>query len=1111
MISLLEDYLADVDNKSAVSCVRSILKYPLDKSELDFCLTEEDEKLLYDKYFYRIILHVFEKVKQSPNSEILHLAGYITQYSKADVWLECMCALVGQLDASGKDLVVKELERFFSELDRVSDFINACLHNVDVHSECAPAFMESRVRLLCNIPALVSNLKHGGCSYFTDDSSFVIKVLSAFERVAEISERSCQFIGLAVSCLCMTGYTEHVSDFIIKQSIGNTIHLWSKFLKYVNAKALEITLSPLAKKCPTSSMYYALISELLETSTGFDAYMRLCRRLFYIRQFRTGNTIRNIFSSFCLAVKKRESQEKSIQLIEQVDENLGLPALSVWSDVSSIQSASLERRIYISQIFISWFVDFRNVLSSQFTIRDDDLLPDVLSGISNHLASPRIEIRTLGMVIGEWIVTLLKWDTGSEDQKLKFDYVELEFLKQIRPYFVSLDENHGVESNLQATIPTETISGSDSHEDTVASRDHESNGEDSTVNQTVHELDSDDDPDSDNDSLKPLPSTQCSSYSDKTPHYLRECLDGMLLTKVEDSKNFRSQQWKSIHHFCKYLIISIILIHLKYLIIKKIIHSSSPTYHHPDLAAPNSSLRPVHAEVCVSPYNCEEFSIIESCVVEFLRHLGPRHVPTVLESPYSDLNFMSLTGNMMKVREILTNCVLSINLVLDEADGLHENDAGRSINLSVAVIVIHVYQLVSGEEALPVQEIIESGSESINGGTTWLLPSLEMCGLWESLVFDSDVKLNLLQYAQTALLFADREVSSSVISWNRVIFLYGPPGTGKTSLCRALANKLAIRMSNNYSSAQLIEINAMNLMSKWFSESAHLVSKMFDSIKEYLQSPKHLVVLVVDEVESLTATRSASSAGCEPSDAIRVVNSVLTQIDQVKRFPNILILATSNITSLIDPAFLDRADLRIFIDTPSSPAIYSIYRSCLLELMRVGLISSTEDSCLLSYRTLSSVQFSEEHANSLSISLWRLSERSSGLNGRTLRKLPLLAYAFHLNKVMPDMQYNSSLHNRRQVHLPQNSRQESSILNNSLSCSNVSTSSMIMNNGANNSATLSPPLLSTSSASDSVQSNNVTLQCFIRALQLAVDAQFSENQSLDSASFGRGGRLNGNQ
>lgn len=37
------------------------------------------------------------------------------------------------------------------------------------------------------------------------------------------------------------------------------------------------------------------------------------------------------------------------------------------------------------------------------------------------------------------------------------------------------------------------------------------------------------------------------------------------------------------------------------------------------------------------------------------------------------------------------------------------------------------------------------------------------------------------------------------------------------------------------------------------------------------------------QVESLTAARNASQAGTEPSDAIRVVNSVLTQLDQIKR------------------------------------------------------------------------------------------------------------------------------------------------------------------------------------------------------------------------------------
>lgn len=43
------------------------------------------------------------------------------------------------------------------------------------------------------------------------------------------------------------------------------------------------------------------------------------------------------------------------------------------------------------------------------------------------------------------------------------------------------------------------------------------------------------------------------------------------------------------------------------------------------------------------------------------------------------------------------------------------------------------------------------------------------------------------------------------------------------------------------------------------------------------------MVGVYMQVESLTAARNASQAGTEPSDAIRVVNSVLTQLDQIKR------------------------------------------------------------------------------------------------------------------------------------------------------------------------------------------------------------------------------------
>ena len=60
------------------------------------------------------------------------------------------------------------------------------------------------------------------------------------------------------------------------------------------------------------------------------------------------------------------------------------------------------------------------------------------------------------------------------------------------------------------------------------------------------------------------------------------------------------------------------------------------------------------------------------------------------------------------------------------------------------------------------------------------------------------------------------------------------------------------------------------------------------------------------QVESLTAARNSAMSGNDPSDAIRVVNALLTQIDHIKRFSNVLILTTSNITGAIDAAFIDR-------------------------------------------------------------------------------------------------------------------------------------------------------------------------------------------------------------
>jgi SpoVK/Ycf46/Vps4 family AAA+-type ATPase len=91
------------------------------------------------------------------------------------------------------------------------------------------------------------------------------------------------------------------------------------------------------------------------------------------------------------------------------------------------------------------------------------------------------------------------------------------------------------------------------------------------------------------------------------------------------------------------------------------------------------------------------------------------------------------------------------------------------------------------------------------------------------------------------------------------------------------------------------------LFSKWFSESGKLVMKLFDHISEIAEDEDCFVTVLIDEVESITASRSSASRSNEPGDAVRVVNAVLTSLDALRRRPNVLVLCTSNMIESTDP------------------------------------------------------------------------------------------------------------------------------------------------------------------------------------------------------------------
>ncbi|XP_064410415.1 pachytene checkpoint protein 2 homolog [Latimeria chalumnae] len=382
--------------------------------------------------------------------------------------------------------------------------------------------------------------------------------------------------------------------------------------------------------------------------------------------------------------------------------------------------------------------------------------------------------------------------------------------------------------------------------------------------------------------------------------------------------------------------------------------------------------RHVHVEVCLKTNSTAKEEEVRLHVEQlFLRH-------GVVFGDYTWTEFDD---------EFLTRNVKSVAVVDTE---LRAKDR-QPVDLTKSHLWIHVFHL---NEEGPSTEHLEEEEETLSAANHWLLPAAEFNGLWESLVYDSEVKSELLDYVTTTMLFSDRNVDNNLIAWNRVLLLHGPPGTGKTSLCKALAQKLTIRLSYRYRYGQLIEINSHSLFSKWFSESGKLVTKMFQKIQELIDDKDTLIFVLIDEVESLTAARNASRAGTEPSDAIRVVNAVLTQIDQIKRYPNVVILTTSNITEKIDLAFVDRADIKQYIGPPSTKAIFRIYTSCLEELMKCQIIYPREQ--LLTLRELEMIGYLENSVSRLSLALNSIAQKSAGLSGRVLRKLPFLAHALYI-------------------------------------------------------------------------------------------------------------------
>ena len=141
------------------------------------------------------------------------------------------------------------------------------------------------------------------------------------------------------------------------------------------------------------------------------------------------------------------------------------------------------------------------------------------------------------------------------------------------------------------------------------------------------------------------------------------------------------------------------------------------------------------------------------------------------------------------------------------------------------------------------------------------------------------------------------------------LLLFGPPGTGKSMLMRAVGNEMK--------GVTILEIKGSDLADSGRQEAITLIKETFDRARENVPA-----IIFIDEVDTIIPKREGLERGTQ------VTGEMLEEIDGIRKFSGIVVIAATNRPDALHPAILraGRFDKMIFIKPPTANERADLFR-----------------------------------------------------------------------------------------------------------------------------------------------------------------------------------------